>query len=32
MPYPDYGRQEWQGIVVSLDGPVAVVKLNRTKE
>jgi len=32
MSGPDYGRQGWQSIDVSLDGPVAIVKLNRTKE
>ncbi|KAI9463296.1 peroxisomal enoyl-CoA-hydratase [Lactarius psammicola] len=32
MSIPDYGSQGWQNIVVSLDGPVAVVKLNRTKQ
>jgi len=31
MSCPDYDSQGWQNIVVSLDGPVAVVKLNRTK-
>ncbi|KAH9003083.1 hypothetical protein EDB86DRAFT_3073558 [Lactarius hatsudake] len=31
MSLPDYGGQGWQDIVVTLDGPVAVVKLNRTK-
>ncbi|KAH9003118.1 peroxisomal enoyl-CoA-hydratase [Lactarius hatsudake] len=32
MSLPDYGGQGWQDIVVTLDGPVAVVKLNRTKQ
>jgi enoyl-CoA hydratase/carnithine racemase len=32
MSCPDYGIQGWQSIIVYLDGPVAVVKLNRTKE
>jgi len=32
MSYPDYSSQGWQGIVVSLDGLVAVVKLNRAKQ
>jgi enoyl-CoA hydratase/carnithine racemase len=32
MSYPDYSAQGWQNIVVSLDGPVAIVKLNRAKE
>lgn len=32
MSFPDYGRKGWQNIVVSLDGPVAVVKLNRSEQ
>jgi hypothetical protein len=32
MSYPDYSAQGWQHILVSLDGPVAIVKLNRTKQ
>jgi hypothetical protein len=32
MSYPDYSVQGWQHILVSLDGPVAIVKLNRTKQ
>ncbi|KAH9953882.1 peroxisomal enoyl-CoA-hydratase [Russula dissimulans] len=32
MSYPDYSAQGWQHIVVSLDGPVAVVKLDRAKQ
>jgi hypothetical protein len=32
MSYPDYSTQGWQHILVSLDGPVAIVKLNRTKQ
>ncbi|KAF8485967.1 peroxisomal enoyl-CoA-hydratase [Russula ochroleuca] len=32
MSHPDYSAQGWQQIVVSLDGPVAIVKLNRAKQ
>lgn len=32
MSHPDYGAQGWQQIIVSLDGPVAIVKLNRAKQ
>jgi hypothetical protein len=32
MSHPDYSAQGWQHILVSLDGPVAIVKLNRAKQ
>ena len=32
MSHPDYSAQGWQNIVVFLDGPVAIVKLNRAKQ
>jgi hypothetical protein len=32
MSHPDYSAQGWQHILVSLDGPVAIVKLNRPKQ
>ncbi|KAI0303652.1 peroxisomal enoyl-CoA-hydratase [Multifurca ochricompacta] len=32
MSYPDYSSQGWQNITVSLDSPVAIVKLNRAKQ
>ena len=32
MSCPDYSARGWQTILVSLDGPVAIVKLNRAKE
>jgi hypothetical protein len=32
MSCPDYSAQGWQTILVSLDGPVAIVKLNRAKQ
>ncbi|KAI0267637.1 peroxisomal enoyl-CoA-hydratase [Gloeopeniophorella convolvens] len=32
MSLPDYSAQGWKSIVVTLDGPVAIVKLNRTKQ
>jgi len=32
MSCPDYSARGWQTILVSLDGPVAIVKLNRAKQ
>ena len=32
MSHPDYSAQGWKHILVSLDGPVAIVKLNRAKQ
>ena len=32
MSCPDYSAQGWQNILVSLDGPVAILKLNRAKQ
>lgn len=32
MPYPDYSAQGWKNIVVSLDGPIAILKLDRAKQ
>ncbi|SRR6266403_4363621 len=32
MSIPDYSAQGWQNILVSLDGPVAILKLNRAKQ
>jgi len=31
MSHPDYSAQGWKHILVSLDGPVAILKINRTK-
>jgi hypothetical protein len=32
MPYPDYSAQGWENIVVSLDGPIAILKLDRAMQ
>jgi hypothetical protein len=32
MSCPDYSAQGWQSILVSLNGPLAIVKLNRAKQ
>jgi hypothetical protein len=32
MSHPDYSAQGWKHILVSLDGPVAILKINRTKQ
>jgi hypothetical protein len=32
MSYPDYSAQGWKNILVTLDGPVAIVKLDRARQ